>query len=253
MILKLTLLAILILPIYSCGSVSLKSSARTDEFKDPNTLSSSDWSKADLWPVTDWPVGVLSTAADSEFLDDLEKDVILHLNMARTDPARYAYDFIEPRMEYFSGVMYRELEEMSLITREGAEAVEECVSDMEDTEIMKPLLPSEGISLAALDHAQDLSLTGDTGHIGSDRSEFSTRIERYGQWLISIGEVISYGPATGREIVVGLLIDDGVPDRGHRTSILNPDFSLVGIAIEEHPAYGNVCVIEFAVDFISAP
>ncbi|MCK4516888.1 MAG: CAP domain-containing protein, partial [Spirochaetaceae bacterium] len=132
-------------------------------------------------------------------------------------------------------------------------AVQECVSDMEDTEVMNPLFPSEGISLAALDHVQDLSLTGDTGHIGSDRSEFSTRIERYGQWLISIGEVISYGPTTGREIVVGLLIDDGVPDRGHRTSILNPDFSLVGIAIEEHPAYGNVCVIEFAVDFISAP
>ena len=253
MILKLILLAILILSISGCGSVSLKPGVRTDVRKDPNTFSSSDWSKADLWPVTDWPVGVLSTAAGSEFLGDLEKDVILHLNMARTDPARYAQDFIEPRMEYFSGEMYRELEETSLITREGAQAVEECVSDMEDTEVMMPLLPSEGISLAALDHVQDLSLTGDTGHIGSDRSEFSTRIERYGQWLISIGEVISYGPTTGREIVVGLLIDDGVPDRGHRTSILNPDFSLVGIAIEEHPAYGNVCVIEFAVDFISAP
>lgn len=218
--LKLALFTILILSISSCGSIS-------QQLKEPNIDPSSNWSKPDLWPLADWPLVELSTTADAEFLDDLEKDVILHLNMARTDPARYAHDFIEPRMEYFSGVVYRELEEPSLITREGVRAVQECVSDMEDTEVMNPLFPSEGISLAALDHAQDLSLTGDTGHIGSDRSEFSARIERYGQWQVSIGEVISYGPITGREIVVGLLIDDGVSDRGHRTSILNPSFRLV--------------------------
>ncbi len=252
-LLKVILQTILILTISSCGSLSQQLKVSTVSLKDPQTLPISDWSKPDLWPVTDWALVQLSTAVDSEFLDELEKDVILHLNMARTDPVSYAHDFIEPRLEYFTGMLYRELEEPSLITREGAEAVEECVSDMEDTDLMNSLVPSEGISLAALDHALDLSLTGETGHIGSDRSEFSTRIERYGQWIFSIGEVISYGPTTGREIVVGLLIDDGVSDRGHRTSILNPDFSLVGIAIEEHPAYGNVCVIEFAVDFTNAP
>ncbi|MCK5116016.1 MAG: CAP domain-containing protein [Candidatus Aegiribacteria sp.] len=251
--LKLLLYTILILAIASCGSLSQHLKVSTVSLKDPQTHPTEGWSKPDLWPAADWSLGELSTAVDAEFLDELEKDVILHLNMARTDPALYAHDFIEPRIEYFTGMLYRELEEPSLITREGAEAVEECVSDMEDTDLMSALVPSEGISLAALDHALDLSLTGDTGHIGSDRSEFSARIERYGQWLVSIGEVISYGPTTGREIVVGLLIDDGVSDRGHRTSILNPDFSLVGIAIEEHSAYGNVCVIEFAVDYTRAP
>lgn len=247
--LKLALLTILILSISSCGSISEQLSVRTDILKNPKIHSPSGYCKPDLWPLTDWALQELSTAADAEFLDDLEKDVILHLNMARTDPARYSRDFIEPRIEYFSGTVYRELEELSLITLEGAQAVDECVSDMENTELMNPLVPSECISLAALDHALDLSLTGKTGHIGSDGSVFSTRIERYGQWLISIGEVISYGPTTGREIVIGLLIDDGVADRGHRTSVLNPSFRLVGIAIEEHPAYGNVCVIEFAVDY----
>ncbi len=252
-ILKLLLLIVLILSISSCGSISQQLKVPSVTLKDPQLHSSIEWSKPDLWPVTDWALGELSTAADAEFLDDLEKDVILHLNMARTDPSRYAHDFIEPRMEYFTGHVYRELEEPSLITLEGARAVDECVSNMEDTDAMNPLVPSEGISLAALDHARDQSLTGETGHIGSDGSEFSARIERYGQWLVSIGEVISYGPTTGREIVIGLLIDDGVSDKGYRASILNPDFSLVGIAIEEHSAYGNVCVIEFAVDYTRAP
>jgi len=249
---KLILLTIMILSIFSCGSISEKLSIRTVMLKAPGTLLLSDFSKPDLWPLTDWALLELSTAADSEFYDDLEKDVILHLNMARTDPARYAHDFIEPRTEYFSGTTYREPEESILLTHEGVQAVDECVSDMEDTEPMNPLVPSEGLSLAALDHALDLSVTGETGHIGSDRSEFAARIERYGQWLITIGEVISYGPATGREIVIGLLIDDGVSDRGHRTIILNPNFRLVGIAIEDHTAYGNVCVVEFAGDYIRA-
>ncbi len=249
-ILKLVIQTILILSISSCGSISEQLRVRTVILKAPKIHSPSNFSKPDLWPVTDWALQELSTAADVEFLDDLEKDVILHLNMARTDPARYAHDFIEPRMEYFSGTVYRELGESTLITQEGVQAVDECVSDMEDTELMNPLIPSEGISLAALDHALDMSLTGEMGHIGSDRSELSDRIERYGQWLISIGEVISYGPTTGREIVISLLIDDGVSDRGHRTNVLNPNFRLVGIAIEEHPAYGNVCVIDFAADYM---
>jgi hypothetical protein len=206
--------------------------------------------KPDIWPVTGWGLDSLSTAYDTEYLSDLERDVILHLNMARTDPERYAHDFIAPRMEYFSGDVYREQGEQPLLTREGSSAIEECVSDMEGTDPMEPLQPSEGISMAAEDHAADLSATGETGHIGSDGSEFSSRIERYGQWENMVGEVISYGPVTGREIVVGLLIDDGVSDRGHRANILNPGFTLTGIAVEDHAAFGNVCVIEFAGGFI---
>ncbi len=249
-ILKLILKTLLILLIFTCACVSEQVSVQTVTLKDSKIHSSYDWSKEELWPVTDWALEELSTTGDAEYLDDLEKDVILHLNMARTDPARYAHDFIEPRIGFFSGMVYREPGQSTLVTQEGVQAVEECVSYMEDTEQMNPMVPLESVSLAALDHALDLSLTGETGHIGSDRSDFSLRIERYGQWMFSIGEVISYGPTTGREIVIGLLIDDGVSGRGHRTIVLNQNFRMVGIAIEEHPAYGNVCVIELAADYI---
>ncbi|MFO8183100.1 MAG: CAP domain-containing protein, partial [Candidatus Aegiribacteria sp.] len=71
----------------------------------------------------------------------------------------------------------------------------------------------------------------------------------YADWHGTIGEVIAFGPCNGREIVAILLIDDGVADRGHRINLLNPDFRYVGIAIEEHPEYGYVCVIDFAADY----
>lgn len=200
-------------------------------------------------PLSGMPLDDISTASDAEYLNELEKDVILHLNMARTDPAGYAEDFIEPRLRYFSGTDYNEPEGPIQRTVEGELAVAECVSDMKGTEPMGVLLPSHAISLAAADHAADHSETGNRGHTGSDGSTFDTRIERYADWRGTIGEVIAFGPRNGREIVAILLIDDGVADRGHRINLLNPDFRYVGVAIEEHPEYGYVCVIDFAADY----
>lgn len=195
------------------------------------------------------PMDDLSTASDVDYLDEMEKDVVLHLNMARTDPAGYAEDYIEPRIRFFSGTDYLEPGGPIQRTTEGEHAVAECVSDMKDTEPMGVLLPSHAISLASEDQAVDHSETGNRGHTGSDGSTFDTRIERYADWHGTIGEVIAFGPSSGREIVAILLIDDGVEDRGHRINLLNPDFRYVGIAIEEHPEYGYVCVIDFAADY----
>lgn len=202
-------------------------------------------------PFDGWPLHELSTASDADYLDEMEKDVMLHLNMARTDPAGYAEDFMEPRSALFSGTDYLEPGGPIHRTVEGEHAVTECVSDMMGTEPMAVLLPSHAISLAAGDHALDHSRTGNRGHTGSDGSTFDTRIERYARWRGTIGEVIAFGPSSGREIVAILLIDDGVADRGHRANLLNPDFRYAGIAMEEHPEYGYVCVIDFAADYDS--
>ena len=46
-----------------------------------------------------------------------------------------------------------------------------------------------------------------------------------------------------------LLVDDGVADRGHRQSLLNPAWRFVGIACGGHSVYGGMCVLDFAVGF----
>jgi uncharacterized protein YkwD len=46
--------------------------------------------------------------------------------------------------------------------------------------------------------------------------------------------------------VQGLLIDDGVADRGHRRNLLDPAVRVAGIACGRHAAYGTMCVIDLA-------
>lgn len=52
---------------------------------------------------------------------------------------------------------------------------------------------SKGLECAARDHVKDTGPKGVTGHTGTDGSSMSDRIERYGEWDVTVGENISYG------------------------------------------------------------
>ena len=136
--------------------------------------------------------------------------------------------------------------EIALSTSEGVRALDECIRELLVAKPLPPLSPKKGLTLAARDHARDQAKTGATGHTGSDGSTPGTRINRYGKWDISVGENINYGNADAGKIVTSLLIDDGVPSRGHRKDLFNRTFSFVGVSVGTHPVYGRMCVMDFA-------
>jgi uncharacterized protein YkwD len=198
--------------------------------------------------AANWDIAVLDTAADAGYLSAIEKDVILEMNKARTNPKKYADLYIQPRLRYYSGRNYSAPGQITIATQEGAAAVNNCISAMGRASGVGVLAPEKGLSLAAKDHVTDQSRTGQTGHNGSDRSTPEIRMNRYGvfggSW--ALGENIDYGDATGRDIVCGLLIDDGVPNRGHRTNILNRAFTQTGVACGAHTQYRTSCTITYA-------
>jgi uncharacterized protein YkwD len=63
----------------------------------------------------------------------------------------------------------------------------------------------------------DAGTNGIEGVIGSDNSSHIQRIARYGKASWDVAENISHGTqSNGEEIVMSLLIDDGVADRVSR-------------------------------------
>ena len=199
-----------------------------------------------------WNLLRLDTAGNAAYLSALEKQVVLELNKVRSDPSRYARSLLAPQRKYYTGQKLTYPGEIPIRTQEGIRAFEECSQILVKTGSMGILVPRAGLARAARDHARDQSETGQTGHGGRDHSDVSGRANRYGRWSGKIGETIQYGHAAAARIVSSLLIDDGVPSRGHRKIILAPLFRNAGVAFGPHPKFRNMCVIVFAVEYVDS-
>ncbi|MDR1469362.1 MAG: CAP domain-containing protein [Spirochaetaceae bacterium] len=197
-----------------------------------------------------WDIETLDTAANADYLTGVEKDVILEMNKVRNNPKKYAERYIQPTLKYYNGKNYEEPGHITIVTQEGAAAVNACISALSKSKSAGVLSAEKGIWLAAKDHAIDQSKTGRTGHDGSDGSDPFTRMKRYGGYNTA-GENCAYGPNTGRDIVVQFLVDDGVPSRGHRKNIMNAAFSQTGVSVQTHPEFRYCCVIDYANGYVS--
>src|SRR5262249_23508273 len=134
-------------------------------------------------------------------------------------------------------------------TAEGVSSVDEAIQFLRHTQPRTPLKLSTGLVRAAREHVADQA-AGGFGHRGSDGSDPADRISRYGWWSGRWGENISYGHSSAREVVLALIVDDGLRSRKHRKNIFNPAFSFAGAAVGFHPRFKTVCSIDFAGGYV---
>jgi uncharacterized protein YkwD len=191
----------------------------------------------------------LNTAAEANYLTAIEKEIVFEINRFRSNPSRYATEHLVPLTKFYEKKVFHYPNDKPIMTQEGVRALKECIRELKDASPLPLVYPSRGLARAAADHVKDQGKSGKTGHRGGDRSSSKDRIERYGKWDISIAENISYGGMSPRQILIFLLVDDGVQDRGHRKTLLNPDFKIVGVSFGSHPVFETMCVMDFAGSF----
>lgn len=181
----------------------------------------------------------------------IEEEIVQVLNHVRTDPKEFALRELKPLLNCYDGLIYKppQLESILVQTVEGIAALEECITFLQKAEPIAPLMLDNGLGHAAQDHVKDIGSSGKTEHAGSDGSSMSDRMDRYGEWQGTCGENIALGTDDARAIVVQLLVDDGIPTRGHRTNIMNDEYRVVGIAVGQHCKFKKVCVMDFAGGF----
>jgi uncharacterized protein YkwD len=169
----------------------------------------------------------LSTASAVGTLNEEEKKVILFINMARHDGPLFASTFLDAYMAE------KNLGKNSY--------VRSLYRDLKKTAGLPPLEPEPDLISAARSHALDTGESGRTGHL-----DFKKRFEPLlGNPYSLVAENLAYGHAEAIDIVISLLIDDGIRDLGHRRNMLNPQFNTAGVAIRPHRSYRVSCVIDF--------
>jgi uncharacterized protein YkwD len=193
---------------------------------------------------------LLAVAAPAVARDHtLDTQVLAEINLARTAPRTYAGFLREFRRQFRDNHYVLPDGSTRIQTGEGVSAVDEAIRFLCRVKPLAPLVWSEGLAAAAAELAAEQESSGATGHAGRRGHGMRERIERYGTWERTIGENIGYGPEGARNMVMQLIIDDGVADRGHRINTFNTDFKAAGVACRPHPRFGSMCVIDFAGGF----
>jgi uncharacterized protein YkwD len=168
--------------------------------------------------------------------------VVREMNLARQNPAQYA-SYLEEMRGQFNGNLLVRPGRIPLRTKEGAKAVDEAIRFLRSASPRPTLAFSPGMSRAAADHCAAQAGGGMSHRAGGNTG---SRISRYGTFSGSWGENISCGRQSAREIVIALIIDDGLRSRKHRDNIFSTNFTVAGAATGPHAQYRTIASMAFA-------
>lgn len=144
---------------------------------------------------------VLTVSVNAQ-LTEREQQVLDEINQVRTDPTSY-FDKIDAYLDYWNS------------SDDERRTAEELKKELKTMQVLEPLIYSEIIYSSCKKNANKIKKTGNFTHFSSD-----------------FPENIQFGNYSPENAVCDLLIDHGIPDRGHRNNILDPNFKY--FAVYEH-------------------
>ncbi|MCH2022525.1 MAG: hypothetical protein MK207_08620 [Saprospiraceae bacterium] len=174
-----------------------------------------------------------NTANKLKGLSDTEKNIIFLQNLVRMNPTLFRNTFLKKYLERypeFTGNSY----------------VSSLRSELDGKSPVPLLYVDNKLIDAAIVYQQNSIANKELILPNSDATiAFSQHVRGKGSQEI-ISENGFYGNSEKPEdIVMGLLINQGIPDLLHRKTILNASFIQIGLAILEHPDYD----INIAIDY----
>ncbi|GGI24070.1 hypothetical protein GCM10008119_10820 [Pedobacter mendelii] len=199
---------------------------------------------AQTW--TDAEFKKANTAANSNYLSNEEKNIILYINLIRIDGEKFYYTFLEDYINNYNSKVkrYRNYNELKLTKTNPY-----YLSLLKHITVAKNLplfYPDQRLSSLSRGHAIDLNKNNLDTHESSNGNKFSQRLSKYFPNK-PMSENIDFGYSNSLDIVCHLLLDCGVPSLGHRFNLLDQKYRLntVGVSIQPHPSYTWCAVLDF--------
>jgi uncharacterized protein YkwD len=163
-----------------------------------------------------------NTAKSVKYLKEEEKNVIWVLNMIRLDPQLFLNSIL------MKANFFGQNKSSSYFTSLIAD-----VKKLKPDE--SPLVYDSSAFVSARCHAIQ---AGKRGYVGHERTKSDCVEDFY-------AECCEYGNVSALNILINLLIDDGVESLGHRITCLSPNFDKLGVSIQPHKTYGTNTVMDF--------
>ena len=169
---------------------------------------------------------LLLTSAKAYVQTIAERELLDLVNYCRTSPEEFAIRIAIPYIESHN---LKQLSESKSLIRA-----------LKKQKPLNPLTHTDDLYTMATEYATEMGKKGFSGH-----RNYSSRFKQNSVKYTYTGENCSYGYDTPVDILMQLLIDQGVPDYGHRKNLLSHQFNYIGIAIQPHKKTTWTCVMNF--------
>lgn len=175
---------------------------------------------------------------------ELNQAILNEHNRIRAEPQAYI-PYLQEYLEKFKGTILYKAGQTPIQTAEGIAAVEECILFLKKQVPVDTLTFDIRIFKAADDHLKECGPRGLVTHDSIDGKNASERIEKYCEWSGALAENIDFGSKKAQDCLINMIVDDGIPGRGHRKNIFNPELKYIGIASGAHRDCETMVVINY--------
>jgi uncharacterized protein YkwD len=155
--------------------------------------------------------------SNARFMSGEENKMVDEINLLRTNPSgyiKYVEEFIAD-MRTASG-------------QGGAIATaQELIGELKKQSPLSTLESADCLYNSAVKHGKDQKPTGDVNHQGTDGSWPWDRVLKGCKGWTDGNENLVGGPSDVRRSVMLLLVDEGIDNRGHRRTLLEPNWRYV--------------------------
>lgn len=145
-----------------------------------------------------------------------ETEMLREVNLMRANPAAY----VKHVEEYLKKIDEDTFWDASYKAQEKAAGME-LIAELKALGPLSQLKAHDGLYKASQGHGKDLQKIGRVQHVGSDGRHPHERVQQDAK-LANGTENIVGGGKDVRESVIMLLVDSGIPNRGHRKALLDP-------------------------------
>lgn len=168
-----------------------------------------------------------------------EDAVLAEINQVRAHPQAYARALERQQMRDA-----RYGDDGYGVGQDDPDAVDEAIDFLLRQPPLPPLARDPRLAAAARALVSRQGPRGDTGHGGP--GALGRRLQAQGMWAGLSAEGISYGQRSPQDVVRQLVVDSGVPGRGHRRDLFGHAYQAAGVACGSHAQWGAMCAIDYA-------
>jgi hypothetical protein len=186
----------------------------------------------------------LTTTQKKKFIDSIEIQLLKEHNKIRNSPSLYIPILAQTKKLFRKNNVLHFYKEMPFKTYEGLETIDEAINFLSTQKPLKSFILSSELIKSSKDIAYELGTNGIVNH----SKNLPQYIEKYCEWGGMLCENIDFGTKQAENIMIKLLLNDGIKERFQRLNIFKPELKYIGISQNSHIKYGICTVIHYAMN-----